>query len=58
MGLPMSLHSWMSVRAAQKTAGRELRRPDRQEHIVLAITGILIAVLITAGLLALFAHLQ
>jgi hypothetical protein len=51
----MNLHSWMGVRAAQKTAGRGLKPSDRQHHIVSAIIGILLAVLVVAGLLALLA---
>jgi CBS-domain-containing membrane protein len=46
----MNLHSWMGVRAAQKTAGKGLKPSDRQHHIVSAIIGILLAVLVCAGL--------
>jgi hypothetical protein len=51
----MNLHSWMGVRAAQKTAGREPKPSGRQHQIVSAIIGILLAVLVVAGLLALLA---
>jgi hypothetical protein len=54
----MNLHSWMGVRAAQKTAGRGLKPSDRQHQIVPAIIGILLAVLVGAGLLALLANQQ
>jgi hypothetical protein len=51
----MNLNSWMGVRATQKVAGRGLKPSDRQRHIVSAIIGILLAVLVGAGLLALLA---
>jgi hypothetical protein len=54
----MNLQSWMGVRAAQKTAGRGLKSSDRQHQIVSAIIGILLAVLVGAGLLALLANQQ
>jgi hypothetical protein len=54
----MNLHSWMVLRAAQKTAGRGLKPSDRQHQIVLAIIGILLAMLIGAGLLVLLANQQ
>jgi len=54
----MNLHSWMGMRAAQKAAGRGLKPSDRQHQIVSAIIGILLAVLVGAGLLALFASQQ
>jgi hypothetical protein len=52
----MNLHSWMGVRAAQKADGKGLKPSDRQHHIVSAIIGILLAVLVGAGLLALLAN--
>jgi hypothetical protein len=54
----MNLHSWTGVRAAQKTAGRVPKPSDRQRQIVSAIIGILLAVLVGAGLLVLFANQQ
>jgi hypothetical protein len=54
----MNLHSWMGVKAAQKTAGRGPKPSDRQRHIVSAIIGILLAVLVGVGLIALLANQQ
>jgi hypothetical protein len=54
----MNLHSWMGVRAAQKTADRGLKPSGRQQQIVSVIIGILFALLVTAGLLALLVNHQ
>jgi hypothetical protein len=48
----------MGVRAAQKTADRGLKPSDRKHQIVSAIIGVLLAVLIGAGLLVLFSNQQ